>query len=184
MDTETTDRLGRERPIIFSGEMVRAILEGRKTQTRRVIKGGYVLDEPGIVAATVEAYKEAWIKTCPYGHPGDRLWVRTAFPDVDGAGNVRMRSPLFMRRDQSKIDLGITAVCVQRVQDISINEAISEGVCAYPPDGHGMRSEVRGWFREIWDSINAKRGYSWDSNPFVWVIAFKVIKGGINEQQP
>ena len=197
MDTETTDRTGREHPIIFSGEMVRAILEGRKTQTRRVIKGGYVLDEPGIVAATVEAYKEAWIKTCPYGHPGDMLWVREGIrrkhnglipdaitytaddsPCVGKGGPVQTWGraawgwkantlpPRFMPRWASRITLEITGLRVERIQDITDEDVVAEGLY-----GGGYL------FMALWDSINAKRGYGWESNPFVLVITFKVIEG-------
>jgi len=142
---------------------------------------------------------------CPYGKIGDRLWVRETWStDADIEAYRKANEPvpivykgdwdiygvtkeeacdvgiiwkpsIFMPRWASRIDLEIKDIRVERVQDISIDDAIAEGVCGYPPDGHGMRSEVRRWFQEIWDSINAKRGYGWDSNPWVWIIMFKRV---------
>ena len=75
-----------------------------------------------------------------------------------------------MPRWASRILLEITAVRVERAQDISVNDARMEGS---PWDEHGFRSEHRPWFIALWDSINAKRGYGWDVNPWVWVVEFK-----------
>ena len=149
-----------ERPILFSAEMVRAILEGRKTQTRRAIKpvpsfngGGACHDADALQQDYVEPY---WVfpKICKYGKPGDTLWVREAWrawsqyddwppsrlpPGVDvqyiadasAPWASRCRSPRFMPRWASRITLRITDVRVERLQDISVADAKAEG-CENP----------------------------------------------------
>jgi len=72
-------------------------------------------------------------------------------------------------RSAARIFLKVTNVRVERVRDISINDCIKEGI----ENVHGFRSEIRNWYSEFWDSLNAKRGYTWDSNPWVWVISFE-----------
>jgi hypothetical protein len=102
-------------------------------------------------------------------YPGD-------WPADEARGNddaPKWRASIHMPRWASRLSLEIVSVRVERVQEISFDDAIAEGVCADP---HGVRSESRRWFSELWDSINAKRGYGWDVNPWVWVIEFKVIE--------
>ena len=123
-----------ERPIIFSGPMVRAILEGRKTQTRRVCK----LTHSGHLRKGQKRWHpedpEA-SKGCPYA-VGDRLWVREAFAShasgfdyrADGDTTALWRSPIHMPRSASRITLAVTDIRVQRVQDISEADALAEGV--------------------------------------------------------
>ena len=219
--------MAKERPILFSGSMVRAILDGRKTQTRRVLKdrfwdiqsgpencmngfrridGGCAVFE---IQDTVDSTHEYKIR-CPYGVPGDTLWVRECWgtPDADHPQCVDGRKPqqgdhmvyranpaddyqwgsglpsqggfvwrpsIHMPRWASRITLEVTDVRIERVQEISVDDAIAEGVWLDPPDAHGFRSEVQGAFRELWDSINAKRGFGWEANPWVWALAFKRI---------
>jgi hypothetical protein len=81
---------------------------------------------------------------------------------------------IHMPKEAARIWLEVTDVRVERLQEITIDDAISEGCFANfdPPDGHGFRSEARNLFRELWDSLNDKRGYGWDVNPWVWVIEF------------
>lgn len=194
----------KERPIIFSAPMVRALLDGRKTQTRRIVKSQY--DDPAwsvrpceitrfkghthdwwLPGATVPAVP---IIKCPYGRPGDRLWVKETFAhhvqavgakrDEDGpfvyaadgefAKQYRLgdkwKSPIFMRRAASRILLEIVAIRVERLQDISEEDAKAEG--ADPAECclayyHG--------YRKLWEAINGAG--SWDVNPYVWVIEFK-----------
>jgi hypothetical protein len=188
----------RERPIIFTADSVRAILAGSKTQTRRVIKpqppdGAKVWHN--LNTGTFDVRRcSPWYSLKPtYGVPGDRLWVREAW-----AGNIppsgwifkadgeipgvpiKWLSPMFMARTQSRITLEITEVRVQRVQEISGSDAEAEGV-ALPKTMSRLDREADGregaafrlCFSEIWDSINAKRGYSWGSNPWVWALTFR-----------
>lgn len=185
-----------EYPILFSGPMVRAIIEGRKAITRRVIK-----PQPFNINGS------AFMKTtvCPYGQPGDRLWVRETFApryfdngkpayraDWDGKAADLVPEPrwspsIHMPRWASRITLEITAVRVERVQDISEYDAGLEGApclaiskLKHPPIGLMQKIQapeafVYGFY-DLWNSINAKRGYGWDANPWVWVVEFKRIE--------
>ena len=171
----------KERPILFSGAMVRAILEGRKTQTRRVVKP---TSGPHSIEKTI-------------GRPGDLLWVRETWGihDADPArawfradpgvedcvakstAGWKWRPSIHMPRWASRITLRLTDVRVERVQEISADDAIAEGIDrpgTMNPyiDGNAM---VRAVFRNLWDSINAKRGYGWDVNPWVWVLVFEPV---------
>lgn len=195
----------KERPILFNGEMVRAIIEGRKTQTRRMIKdfkgyenSGYDfcigMNDGEIQALT--AGDHGWEATgvrCPYGQPGDRLWVRERFllhqpftGNIDNdlgkvhvmyyAGdNPRYRDKdkwkpsIHMPRWASRITLEITGVRVERLQDISEKDAVSEG--CEPDDGNPESPSPISEFRDLWQSINGAE--SWAVNPWVWVIEFK-----------
>ena len=180
----------KERPILFSGEMVRAILDDRKTMTRRVVKPQPEQDTdcPYHIGTGIE--RKARI--CPYGKPGDRLWVRETFCDrnnngeqikplyrsdgqeyQDGDGRLfepKWKPSIFMPRWASRITLEITNVRVERLQDISNKDIESEGACGRACVTHRLT------FKQLWDSINSKRGYSWESNPWVWVVEFERIK--------
>jgi hypothetical protein len=222
----------KERPILFSGPMVRAILSGAKTQTRRVVKsqpsseageiftGWYhptVIDRHGDEHPGPETYGAwtadgEWGMRCPYGQPGDRLWVRESWapdPPCDGTwgytswagcreGQIagvpdRFRSPkhciysaewsgtplrwtpsIHMPRWASRILLEVTGVRVERLQDISEADAVAEGVknSLHLPGGRFANEN----FAHLWWTINGDG--SWDSNPWVWVIDFKQMKGG------
>ena len=204
----------KERPIIFSTPMVRAILDGRKTQTRRVIKPQPEYNENEGFCwrgwATGIAFpgkrKDAnFSDRCPYGTPGDRLWVRETFAETDTAedspvvaykagGSIligrdhpngndfllcgteserdidveQWKPSIHMPRWAARILLEITSVRVERLQEIGENDALAEGI-----PWRGLDHETaRGAFRELWDSINAKRGFGWGNNPWVWVIGF------------
>lgn len=189
-----------EKPILFSGEMVRAIFDGRKTQTRRVIKvrtsdnkmvrpfPPWWIEEDGILYQQDE-YGDYYdmVNFCPYGDPGDRLWVReTAWygPQPDRAEydadmddiaresalfyGAKKKPSIYMPRWASRITLLIKDVRVERLQDINVDDAIAE-LGGY---AQGIANECV-HFMELWDSINAKRGYGWDTNPWVWVIEFE-----------
>ena len=186
----------KERPIIMGAESVRAILEGRKTQTRRVIKPQpKFIGAPNVPFKTDDANPKGIIN-CPYGNVGDRLWVReTVFFETfhqqsdeelerDGfnpnigvwvyrADNhdyptitANWTSPMFMPREASRITLQITDIRVERVQDITEEDAIAEGVESF---------NTVASYSYLWDSLNAKRGYPWENNPWVWVISFKRV---------
>ena len=212
-----------ERPIIFSSEMVRAILEDKKTQTRRVIKPqptGNDLDiltrsyggavdiynlYRGLTAGDM-GYEQTTIK-CPYGQPDDRLWVRETW-DVFALPNEvpsicyradstaipilgklvintnekiilhKWRPSIHMPRWASRITLEIVNIRVERVQDISEEDAMAEGAPLGRVLGYGrlgMQSYREG-FIDLWNSINLERGFGWDSNCWVWVIEFKRIE--------
>lgn len=211
-----------ERPILFSGAMVKAILDERKTQTRRVIKQWPTVFDGGWPLADNRSKM-----VCPHGEPGDRLWCRETFANIALKGYepvlfyradeddkaVTWKPSIHMPRWASRITLEITEVRVQRVQEISEEDAKAEGVkphveakwwqgyhkddpllhqCA-PADINGdppdwlieakpyrdlshLNKDAKQMFRFLWDSINEKRGYGWDANPWTWAITFKRIK--------
>jgi hypothetical protein len=172
----------KERPIIFSGEMVRAILEGRKTQTRRVIKPqpSNIRKSPFSKSGLEDIH--GWEIKLKYGQPGDRLWVRERwwmdeddqpaifYASTDKWSDIPMKSPIFMPRWASRITLEIVSVRVEKLQNISDDDAIQEGVDRKITSIFGYATER---YRKLWNYLNAKRGYSWASNPWVWVIEFK-----------
>lgn len=218
----------KERPILFNTEMVKAVLEGRKTQTRRVIKmrdGSLAEDEDistwedggldKVMDFTINYPYWKELK-CPYGKPGYRLWVRETYVpnyfDINqeygnnngykadwtaSAAEVckepKWKPSIFMPRHASRILLEITDIRVERVQDITESEAIAEGVellnnspfnqwKSYKEKG---RFHLHAWqsFQSLWNSINEKRGFGWDVNPWVWVVEFKRIEMPLSEQQ-
>jgi len=229
------------RPILFSGEMVRAIFDGRKTETRRVLRlpasvrilGQDVpvdtsfaetatLWRPStIMLGTWEAVRDGistYAQPCPYGAPGDGLWVREAHhlnsarcwaaektinpTDPWEACYYRAgwdrraphwRPSIHMPKWACRLFLRVLEVRVERVQDITWEAALAEGVVAsdawgavtgddlpqhpeLPPNAaidRGWADYTRAAFRHLWDAINAKRGYGWDANPWVWVVRFE-----------
>ncbi len=183
----------KERPILFSGPMVRAILDGRKTQTRRVVK-----PQPfhAIVRSCSTGAKlddEGKLFHCPYGCLRDTLWVRETFLLANGGTACYCRADMssfdavgfgamyggwkpsiFMPHQWSRITLEITDVRVERVQDISTNDALSEGVSDYSGDTKGEMPWPKQAYQILWDSINGKN-HPWSSNPWVWAITFKQV---------
>lgn len=201
----------RERPILFSDEMVRAILVSRKTQTRRVAK---VHDAhiPGMISpngSNCARSPEEHTAYCPYGQPGDRLWVRETFMpwrrssveypdefdvlDREGRNGLTLNQwiaeygqsqvevayradgddegwmpAIHMPRWASRVTLEVTGVRIERVQKISEYDAECEGVTPQQDSGR-----YKGTYQLLWDKINAKRGFGWDANPWVWVIEFQ-----------
>lgn len=241
----------KERPILFSGEMVRAILEGRKTQTRRIIKpqpphscqykingnlshalcygtGKY----ENICVPPTPTSKDHRLP-CRYGKPGDRLWVRETWihgveydendmpiftpegnyqyktwyratdyelvwhDEDDGHCDPKWKPSIHMPRSASRILLEITAIRIERLQDISDDAAEAEGIEGWnvPTGGDDyqdywrnylmtQRQEKQGYphfegdmlasFKSLWESINGPE--SWAKNPWVWVIEFKKVE--------
>ncbi|MFA7488583.1 MAG: hypothetical protein WCY72_10945 [Lysobacteraceae bacterium] len=212
----------KERPILFSAPMVRALLAGTKTQTRRVVKPQ---PEQGCIGRFgpgnpfIRGERDA--TRCPYGQPGDRLWVREAFsgphcmdatdecvavqPSKWGEGSriwywadgnpthgdwTRPRPSIHMPRWASRILLDVTAVRVERLQDISEADAKAEGITPIWPDGprddggpnhftvdvdpgHLNGPTAATVYRMLWELINGEG--SWGANPWVWVVEFKRV---------
>lgn len=179
------------KPIIFSGPMVRAILEGRKSQTRRLLKpqpnsgpdGKMVNLGSGSWGLSDGILSGEW----KLASPGDRLWVREAWakdgdcplqyragPHVaDDALGVRWRPSIHMPRWASRITLEVTEVRVQRLQDISEEDARAEGVRGNASGPWGCEGVIED-FSDLWESIHGPG--SWDANPWVAAITFKRIK--------
>jgi hypothetical protein len=198
--------------------MVRAILEGRKTQTRRVVKDKYL---PWLDSLVLNFLDGKWNqRPLPYGKPGDRLWVReTWFPDPprdgswastewagcgcvtrevpppfrdsqyciykadDGIELSKWKPSIHMPRWASRITLEVKAVRVERLQDISADDALAEGIPPIDtpgawtppiPASPNLPATYCGAFCKLWGSINGPG--SWDANPWVWVIEFERIK--------
>ena len=230
-----------DKPMLFSGAMVRAILAGAKTQTRRVITekqlakfnainpahqgmeelmiawDGYARESDDLLSIDAQRLKQKLLAIPPYA-VGDRLWVRETFftyvPDhnpgiyrvgyrADAPGGdigqclcrdeasvtpIRWRPSIHMPKWAARLWLRVTDVRVQRVQEISTEDAMCEGIatvgCHVPIDvDKGQRYYCRNYltgvwnltpvpsFATLWDSIN--RGYGWDANPLVWVVEFE-----------
>lgn len=245
-------KAAKERPVLFSGSMVRAILSGSKSQTRRVVKHkwthlwqepwyatGRVLDDltnqPGSFMefrhrsqdeAGYAGSPASTLVPCPYGQPGDRLWVRETWqgpimggdefeneyrddpakfqtpehcfyaadggspPEfVDADDNLRCcwRPSIHMPRWACRIVLEIVSVRVERLQGISEEDAIAEGIKRHPSCTNGwLRGPIHGdqnivditafprlAFRSLWESINGPE--SWNANPWVWCITFRRV---------
>lgn len=198
----------KEHPILFTAPMVRALLDGSKTQTRRPVKGfalaGLAPDmfTPEFIALPENGH-------CPYGYAGDRLWVRESFwgCDLPGYGDQPCvvyddewvgkeyrpaearpwgrkfgRIPsIHMPRESSRILLEIVSVRVERLNDISDDDARAEGcscyVCGGALDGRSEadchcfhRTAKATDYRHLWESINGAG--SWAANPWVWAVEF------------
>lgn len=192
-----------ERPILFSGDMVRAILDGRKTMTRRIIrKQDDVLGPKGVkmpfVKGDVAWVRETW--SAPYRYadlkPRDRggsCWY-WADGDPDHGDWTSPTPSIHMPRWASRITLEITDVRVQRLQSISEEDALAEGFHRLKATGRivlnrGDQYVGRYWwnakaaFAELWDSINGAG--AWSANPWIWAISFKrVAQREIEEAKP
>lgn len=203
--------------MIFNGEMVRAILDGRKTQTRRIVSDRHLnlIDvgsqigecyplECGIDHQNSQSY---YREHCPFGKPGDRIWVRETyqgplfdyehmesyledsskfekpdfcvyradgkpapeFYDADDNLHCGWRPSIHMPRWASRILLEITDVRVEQLNEISEEDARSEGI-----SGSSAR-DLKEAYAALWRSIYGSD--SWCANPWVWVIEFKRIEG-------
>jgi hypothetical protein len=165
------------KPIPLKTWEVQAILDGRKTQTRRVVKPEHLR---GVVCDDT-MYKQMKGR-CPYGQPGDVLWVRETWAKtIDNdyiykANNPythkRFKPSIHMPREAARLFLRIKSVRVERLQEIKPEDAIREG---YPIDRElaESRNVYIEWFKSLWQSINGPE--SWAANPFVWVVEFERI---------
>jgi hypothetical protein len=133
---------------------------------------------------------------CPYGQPGDRLWVRETWadnipgcpngitykadhidPKGDGPANpIKWKPSIHMPKAAARIWLEVTNVRGERLREITEEDAIAEGIRI--GIGGMPYFSCREAFAALWNSLNAKRGYGCDSNPFVWAISFKTLEGG------
>ena len=235
----------RERPILFSSPMIRAILDGRKTQTRRVVKPqpthrlieglGHItrgMDpaDDGAVWYDADCVNPGREVRCPFGRVGDTLWVRETWREIedpaakrsecsritvdslgdtqrwvcdyaadkptrimDKIGRPQWKPSIHTPRRLSRITLEITEVRVQRLQEISEDDARAEGVLSYWGELDGRAFDIYenaicraakiryrdatsacslDHFAVVWDRINGKT-YPWDSDPWVWALTFR-----------
>ncbi len=194
------------RPVLMSAPMVRALLDGRKAQTRRVVKGEALRWLDTDFGAGFVAMPEN--RLCPYGVPGDLLWVRETWKphslyagmkpsempqaqvfyradDGYAPSNTPWNPSLFMPRWASRLTLEITEVRVERLQEISEADAIAEGLEWIAPGTWsvaprlGIVGDDPGQvYSELWDRINGPA--SWDANPWVWALTFDVHKANVD----
>lgn len=222
----------KEIPILFSTPMVQAILAGNKTMTRRVVKPQPTMYKfgdheslawqkpmliPGYDAVGVEHVIACpdYLR-CPYGKPGDRLWVRETWLEVEcekcragmpalggeckctymykadnkhiqldkliGSSFFKWKPSIHMPKVAARIWLEVVSVRVERLQDITEAACYKEGI-KYESvlefrnrTGKGTDHIAKADFKNLWDSINAKRGFGWDVNPYVWVVEFKRLE--------
>ena len=212
-------------PILMTGPNVLRILDDSKTHTRRIMKpqpfDGFYFGKNGVAymyyplkvnKKTGEAYPGKAVFgvadadqdfKCPYGRPGDEIWVKETFaytdhsinikpgwvyratdPEWGTEGGLKWKPAIFMPRAASRITLKLKAVRVERLQDISEEDAIAEGCKAEMIHAPGCKrtrfdpglpdcymQSAKMAFRELWESINGSG--SWNSNPWVWVLAFE-----------
>lgn len=221
----------KERQILFSAPMVRAILTGTKTQTRRAVKPQPEAEHGGEPYWFVGGYR-AWtyrsttdllrkggnVLPCPYGQPGDRLRVKEAAwmwcerrpngttktgrqkwlyvpmraagiwyaadhrtkpninvvsPDTGNEWGWRLKIGRFLPSWASRITLEVTGVRMERLQDISDEDCLAEGI--YPTRTGLYPGSPRAAYQQLWDEINGSS--SWDANPWVWRVEFKRLGG-------
>lgn len=224
----------KERPIIFNTTMVKAIIEGRKTQSRRLVKpqpkpfggsaGGYwwrcnyvqsMVRVEEELQNPCELYEGFIDEVNPFGKKGDRLWVRETFGmkirniggtphesyvykadkpnaiacyDCNGVSYpVRWKPSIHMPRSAARILLEITKIRIERINQISSQDAVQEGLRKLPASGRYVVNQGDQYFgaassnpcevfKWLWESIYGSN--SWDLNPWVWVVEFNVIQGG------
>ena len=218
----------KERPILFTPENTRRIISGEKVQTRRVLKQqpptscAYLTQQEHPLGMRVWGFtdggtldpawwpwienEQAWLR-CPYGVPGDRLYIKegivkhASIPHLvgyrlDGCKVTesweKHLTAMFMPKWAARYWLEITNIKVERVQDITAEDALAEGISKTdywkPKEVDGKPFEEKWWddyefwqrypqiaFKNLWDSINKKK-HSWDSNPWCWCISFRRLK--------
>jgi hypothetical protein len=206
----------REKPIPFSTPMVKAILDGRKTMTRRAVKAPVlyrVVAPPSLISQVGDVWEFLWngqmvgggFKIKPPYTVGDHLYVRETwqcikYDSMDGDLNYGVefkdgtrkyfkfddseryhqfgkyvfkegwRPSIFMPKEAARIWLEVTNVRVERLQEITYDDCLREGMWDYGTDVDTLAA-----FQELWQKLNAKRGYGWDVNPWVFVIEFKRV---------
>jgi hypothetical protein len=221
-----------EKPILFSASMIRAILDGKKTQTRRIVKpqppqwagvpslvvGEWVAIEgvhpvgecESVNCSHLQHRESTYSIKCPFGKIGDSLWVRetwgvasiydpvkpsdlepngmkVSYFATDSHEGVKGRPSIFMPRWASRINLEITGIRVERLQDISEADALAEGityalaedllsggVVNYDEPAHFTPYRYKWGYKQLWNQINGEN--AWAENPFVWCISFEVTK--------
>lgn len=219
MYADAPARKPREIPILFNGDMVRAILDGRKTQTRRPAKerrpplGQQARTcvcrqiEPSDRPCTVCIER---FGASPFGRPGDLLWVRETWRvgnpehkyhgadnsacfvyraggvawnpipvDVKYSRDEKWRPSIHMPKWATRLRIRVTDVWVERLHGLSEDDALAEGNTGHPVDGHAgypIGYSPVDEFRGAWDSIYAKRGLRWNTNPWVWACKFERIQ--------
>lgn len=206
------------KPILFNTEMVKAILDGRKTMTRRVIKkipnhmhcGKNIMDwdlsgvgelKEGVLEFSVQCDVDDFYTDYAVAsyRPGDILWVRETWSRDESGEYVyrtnygtteddsfppsmfKWKPSIHMPREAARIFLRVTNVRVERLQEITPLDAWNEGCRignSFSWEKHipELQQQCRDiLFKSLWDNLNEKRGYGWDTNPWVWVYEFERV---------
>ena len=226
----------KEKPILFSTEMVKAILAGKKTMTRRVIKPQPKEQLKCVIQHETKG-RSCWMeenadqlskdfKFHKYYEVGDILWVRETWAIHDlmlkpkklnpndeawfykrkfspemvphvvyaadypvGSWKGAWRSPRYMPRTAARLFLKVKDIRVERLQDITEEDTKAEGVLWNRArklneleKSNNIIDNAKALFMHLWGSINSKRGYGWDLNPWVWVVEFERVEGKIDEK--
>lgn len=192
------------KPILFNTEMVRGVLDGRKTVTRRVVKpqptgDGSKPEELKTRPGCWNAWGDDNVYRQPYA-PGDILWVRETWAawsptygvapklyykaDGDAPAGIKWHPSIYMPKEAARIFLRVTHVRVERLQDITPEQIDAEGCNEFvysAKTGEPLPSGPS-WFKIAWDKTVPKHPnkfkrypYYWDDNPWVWVIEFERI---------
>ena len=193
----------KDKSILFSGPMIRAILNENKTMTRRVMKPQYdvVSCFDGRFCSAIRTEDDVEMGDeikCPY-EVGQKLWVRETWWFNEGLPVYRADAPpeiekdtgwwkpsIFMPRKYSRITLEVTDIRAERLQEITEEDCWAEGIkkevcldCDALSLMH-LNDEEHYYnpipkYRKLWDKLNAKRGFGWDTSPWVWVVSFKMV---------
>jgi hypothetical protein len=195
----------KETGILMTPENHRAILNKTKWQTRRVINPQP--QPPGVLTIGDGNWRVLlkngmtkvfdWQRDCPHGQVGDKLYIKEgiiiddAFDSPELAGyymdgaratlpNQKRLTAMFMAKKYARTWLELTDVKVERLQDISEEDSIAEGITRNGDrydshvDGYSGWGSAKEAYKELWDSINQKK-HPWSSNPWCWVLEFCVI---------
>lgn len=199
-------------PILFSTHMVRALLQGIKTQTRRLRGLDYINstnpdgwefigktpehdvphpadkgrnDAPWFQFSGIRNNSFTFVDQCPFGKPGDVLWVRETFAygylesflykatDTLEDDYQKWKPSIHMPKEACRLFLRVKEIKVERLQDISEGDAMAEGINPYTHNGDANGINNVAIFRDLWISIHGQE--SWDLNPWVWTVEFEQI---------
>jgi len=181
------------KPISFTTEMVQAILAGRKSQTRRVIKPQPSQSVAELFNAALPVINKNILM--PRYQPGDILYVKETWQYIEGASGAgfaykagggvhndtdKWRSSRYMPKTAARLFLKVKDIRIERLQEITAEDCIAEGIETDALNSRQLRAVrvncplyLRHWYRLLWDYLNAKQGFGWNTNPWVWVIEFE-----------
>lgn len=197
-----------EHQIMFANDMLKLVMEGKKTQTRRIVKPQPIIEPDGRMhwkdvgySTRHERVISYMLDNCPYGKPGDALWVKEnihlvcnepGWPAIsvydDGTLTVadawpwktQTLSKLFCPRGLSRTMLEIVSIRVELLHEISYDDCCHETGAPLTWPGLGpepyKRDACSAVFIAVWDALNLKRGHGWHTNPWVWVIDFELLE--------
>jgi len=184
-----------EKPILFNTAMVQAILEGKKTSTRRIFKKPFEVHPNGMI--TKQRGNERLVPYEPPYHIGDTIYVRETWLKADDglhykadetfiskehreAFGYKWKPSIHMHKEAARLFIEVTDVRAERLNDMNEADAFNEGMSAILGENLNVdllnkSKPAKAIFKCLWDSIYSKQGNGWEENPWVWVIEFKKI---------